>query len=484
MALVNDYESYDALGLAELVAHGEVTPAELLEEAMARVEELNPRLNMVHMKMYDEARATLEAELPHGPLHGVPFVVKDIGTRYKGVPTTSACELFRDFVPDADSDLIRRYKAAGLVIFGKTTTPEFGLTTSTESRMYGTTRNPWNPEYTSGGSSGGASAAVASGILPVADGSDGGGSIRIPASCCGLVGLKVSRGRIPVGPETGERWSGLGVSGVLTRSVRDCASFLDLSSGFVPGDPYCAPHQEGSFRWEAGCDPGPLRIAFHSKPYNGMESHADCVAAVEDAAKLCEELGHKVEESVLSIDREALGRAVRIIVSANTRWVLDDRLEELGRELTEEDVEPITHALYETGGRYTAVDYVSALKTIHATGRQVATFFERYDLVLSPTMAAPPVKVEGVLRLNHPDTQAFNEALSLSVGFTQLFNATGNPAISVPLFWNESGLPIGVQFAAPYGGEAALLRLAAQLQRARPWFDKRPAPQAILHSPS
>ena len=474
MGRIQDYGSFDGLGLAGLVAKGDVSAGELLDEAIAQVEDRNGDINAVVLKLYDRARAAIDAGLPEGPYRGVPFMLKDISTCFAGVATTNACELFRDFVPDHDSHLIARYKEAGLVICGKTATPEFGLTTSTESRMFGVTRNPWNLEYMAGGSSGGASALVSSGILPVADGSDGGGSIRIPASCCGLVGLKVSRGRIPVGPDAGERWNGMSTSGVLSRTVRDTAAMVDLSSGMVNGDPYTAPAKARPYLEETEVDPGRLRIAYHAQPYNGSDIHKDCVEAVNEAAKICADLGHEVEEKALTVDQDAMRRAARVIVSSSMRFVLTDRAEQLGRKVEPDDVEPITYALYETGARFSATDYMAAVRTIHDTGRVVAAFFEDYDVVLSPTMAAPPVKVEGVLRLDHPDTKEFNEALGRSTAFTQLFNAAGTPAISLPLHWNGSGLPIGLQFAARYGGEDTLIRLAAQLEKARPWRDKRP----------
>lgn len=475
MSKITEYDHHDAVGLAELVRKRQVSPEELLDEAVRRVEALNPKLNAVVYKMYDRAKADIRAGLPDGPFRGVPWVLKDLGTAYRGTPTTYGCALFKDNVPDHDSELIIRYKRAGLVIFAKTATPEFGLTTSTESRLYGPTRNPWKPEHTPGGSSGGSAAAVAAGIVPAADGSDGGGSIRIPASCCGLVGLKPTRARISMAPDKGESWSGLSTGGQLSRTVRDTAALLDATHGPAPGDPYVAPTPNGPYLAEAGRDPGRLRIAFHATPFNGSECAPECRAAVEDAAKLCASLGHHVEEKAFGVDVETLNRAVRIIVGAQTRRTIDDRAKELGRPFNPEaDVEPLTYGVYKNAERYTAADYVFALNTIHAAGRAVARFFELFDLMLTPTMGMPPARLGGVLSLSHPDGKVFGRAIAQTVGFTQFFNVTGSPAISLPLYWAD-GLPIGVQVAADAGREDLLIRLAAQLEQARPWSAQRPA---------
>lgn len=475
MGRLNEYEQYDAVGLAKLVAQGEVTPAELLEEAIARAEALNPTLNAINLPFYERARERAAGELPNGPLRGVPFLLKDLGTSWRDTPTTWGSALFRDNVADHDSELVRRYEAAGLVIFGKTATPEFGLTTSTESRLWGATHNPWNLQYTSGGSSGGTAAAIAAGIVPAADGSDGGGSIRIPAACCGLVGLKPSRGRISHMPDRGEAWSGMSTGGCLSRSVRDSALLLDVAAGYVAGDPYTAPAPGQPFLRALETPPPKLRIAFHTTAYNGAETHADCRAAVADAAALCAELGHVVEERVLEPDRQAMARAGRIIVAAQTRRSVDDRLAQLNRELRVDDLEPLTRATYDSADRYSAADYVFAINAIHQAGRDVARFLTDYDLILTPTMATPPMRLGGPLQLSHPDSKEFSAALAQTVGYTQFYNAAGNPAINVPLYWNAAGLPIGVQFAGRYGEDTLLLQVAAQLSQARPWGQRRPA---------
>ena len=476
---MTDYDQYDATELAHLVAKRKVSAAELLDAALARVEALNPALNAVNQQFYDRARAYIEQNPLHGPLAGVPFLLKDLGTAFEHSPTTFGSRLFVDNVPDHNSYLIDRYLAAGLVIFGKTATPEFGLTTSTESALWGATHNPWNLDYTAGGSSGGAAAAVAAGIIPAADGSDGGGSIRIPASCCGLVGLKPSRGRISMGPDKGEAWSGMSTGGALTRTVRDSALFFDVSAGYAPGDPYTAPALTESAVHAIKKQPHKLRIGWHSIPYNGAECDPECKQAAEDAAQFCAELGHEVDELVLDYDQKRLARAVRIIVAAQTRRTVDDRLAQLNRPLRNEDLEPVTRATYDSADRYSSADYVTAIDTLHDAGRNVARFFTTRDVLITPTMAAPPMKLGGPLRLDHPDSKAFGAALALTVGFTQLYNATGVPAISLPLTWSETGLPIGVQFAAAYGHDLLLLRLAAQVEEARPWSEKRPAMAAM-----
>jgi len=473
MAIGDAYESYDALGLAELVRRGEVRPGELLEAAIERAERLNPKINAVVIPLYDEARREIASGAPEGPLGGVPFLLKDLYAYYAGVRITHGSQMFSDFVPDHDSELVARYRRAGLVIFGRSASPEFGLVTSTESKLFGATRNPWNLERIAGGSSGGAAAAVAAGIVPAAHASDGGGSIRIPASCCGLFGLKPTRARTPSGPDAGEGWSGMSTAHVVTRSVRDSAALLDASQGADLGAPYWAPPPERPYMEEVSTAPGRLRIALQTRAFNGVETHPDCIAAAEDAAKLCAGLGHDVEPAELSIDIEGFARASQVIIAANLRATLLDRAAELGRELSPEDVEPMTHVMASVVKDVEAADYARAIRTIHGLGRQVAHFLERYDVLLTPTLATPPFEI-GRLSLSASDLPVFMESLLGTIGFTQLFNATGNPGASIPLYWNEAGLPIGVQLVGRFGDEATLLRLAAQLEQERPWWERRP----------
>ena len=469
-----DYERYDGLGLAALVKARQVSAAELLAAAMERVEQRNPATNAVVNRMYDQARAAIAAGLPSGPFTGVPYLLKDLGPLYAGTVTTFGSSIFRNFVADHDSELAVRLKRAGLVIFGKTHSPEFGLSTSSESRLFGATHNPWNPEYSAGGSSGGSAAAIAAGMLPMAHGTDGGGSIRIPASCCGLFGLKPTRGRIPFGPDFGERWSGLASAHAITRSVRDSAALLDATSGPDVGDPYWAPPQSRPYLVEVGADPGRLRIAFTTKAWNGHAVDPECVAAVAGAAKLCESLGHHVEEASPAIDEAARGKAVGIIVTSQTRAALQRAAALLGRQATPEDVETITWGYAEYARQFSASDYAAAIDVLHRTGRVVGRFFTRYDILLTPTMCTPPHKL-GVLSLMGTDSDALHGVLFGDIAFTSPFNTTGNPAMSVPLHWSAAGLPVGVQFVAPFGDEATLFRLAAQLEAAQPWADRRPA---------
>jgi amidase/6-aminohexanoate-cyclic-dimer hydrolase len=473
MSPMNDYENYDAMGLTELVRTGETTPLELLETAVARIEAVNPAVNAVVTRMYDHARGQIEAGLPDGPFKGVPFLLKDVGLFYPGVPTTFGSRFFADFTSDRESTLSIRYRKAGLLFLGKTNVPEFAITVTTEPQLFGPCRNPWNLERTSGGSSGGAAVAVATGMVPAAHGSDGGGSIRIPASCCGLFGLKPTRGRIPAGPHMGEGWNGMSTNHAITRSVRDSALLLDISAGPSPGDPYWAPPRKGPFLEEVGKEPGKLKIAFTSVPPNNAPVDEQCIAAVHDAAGLCEDLGHHVSEAAPGINSDHLQFASGTIINANLRAMLEIRGHMLGREVQETDVEPITWAAGEAGSMTPSTDLVRAIDLIHQLGRELAGFFEDYDILLSPVLLKPPVPL-GYLDTTLKDTKEYMERLYSFFGFTGLFNATGQPAMSVPLYWTPDNLPVGLQFAGRFGEEALLFRLAAQLEKARPWKDRRP----------
>ncbi|MGH0036857.1 MAG: amidase [Myxococcota bacterium] len=470
---LDEYLDCDAVELAGRVARGDVRPEELLECALSRQQQVDGALNSVVIPMADQARAALAAGLPGGRLRGVPFLLKDLHVHYAGVPTTSGCRLFADATAEIDSELTVRYRRAGLVVFGKTASPEFGLTTTTESTLFGVTRNPWNLEHSAGGSSGGSAAAVAAGIVPAAHASDGGGSIRIPAACCGLFGMKPTRARTPAGPLLGEGWSGMSCNHAVSRSVRDSAALLDATEGPDLGAPYWAPPPARPYLEEVGTAPGRLRIALQRSSWNGSEVDPECIAAAESAARLCEELGHEVEETELAIDGESLGEATRVIIFANLRATLDDRLAELGRELTEKDVEPLTWTILRGTGSHTAAEYARAVRRIHAVGRQVSDFLESRDVLLSPTMGVPPLPL-GAVSLANPDIGSALRDLMRTTGFTQLFNASGHPAMSVPLYWSAGGLPVGVQFAGRFGDEATLFRLAAQLESARPWRQRRP----------
>jgi amidase/6-aminohexanoate-cyclic-dimer hydrolase len=473
MAAFKEYAAHDALGLGELIAKKEVTPQEVLEAAIERIEAVNPRVNAVVQKAYDEARAVIRAGLPSGPLAGVPYLLKDLYTWQKGARIGNGSRLYDDFVADHDFTLVERYKAAGLVILGRTNTPEFGLNAATEPVVNGPTRNPWNLERSSGGSSGGAAAAVAAGMVPAAHGTDGGGSIRIPAANCSLFGLKPNRGRNPAGPDVGEGWSGLACAHALTRSVRDSAAFLDATSGPAPGDPYWAPPPARPFLQEVGAKPGKLRIGLMKKPITATPVHPECTKGVEAAARLCEELGHRIEEAMPEFDFVGLRWAMGVIISANLRSGLDTRLDALKRTQKEDDVERITALWAEQGRRHTARDYARALVIAHGVGRRFGEFFQKYDVLLSPTLAEPPLPL-GATDMMGNDLDAYNERLFRLIPFTPQFNVSGGPAASIPLYWTPDGLPVGIQFGADFGNEAVLFRLAAQLEQAQPWKDKRP----------
>ena len=494
MASISDYGDYDGLGLAELVRKGEVTPQELCEEAIARIELLNPALNAVITPMYDLARAGIEGKRLEGPFAGVPFLLKDLVESYAGVRLTMGSRSCKDFVPKRDSELVRRFKQAGLVILGKTNVPEFGLTAVTESRFLGPCRNPWNVEHTPGGSSGGSAAAVASGMVPLASANDGGGSIRIPASCCGLFGLKPSRGRNPTGPDAAELWQGLAVSHVVTRSVRDCAAMLDATCGPEPGSMYEVPKPGRSFVQELGTEMEPLRIAFSTKSPIGTKVDPDCIAAVKHSAKLLEGLGHKVEESEPEINGPRLARAFLFLVFAEVAADLEQLQYLMGRRIRTDEIEEMTWVMGLIGKSVSAVDLARARRQWGDAARAMGRLHLEYDLFLTPTMAYPPSRI-GELQPSTLELQLMKWTKRLRAGgllrrsgivdglaekvlervpFTQLANLTGQPAVSVPLYWNLAGLPIGVHFTAPIGDEATLIRLGAQLERAEPWFEKKP----------
>jgi len=471
--LAEQFERYDGLGLAELIRTKEATPEEVLAATLERIDGRNPAINAVVTRMDDHARAAIRAGLPDGPFKGVPYLLKDLGALYTGVVTSYGSGLFASNVPDHDSEIVARMKRAGLVIVGKSNTPEMGIAPSTEPRLFGPTRNPWNLGHSAGGSSGGAAAAVAAGMLPMAHATDGGGSIRIPASACGLFGLKPTRARNPMGPDAGEGWSGASIGHAVTWSVRDSAALLDATSGPDIGDPYWAPPPARPFLEEVGRDPGRLRIALTTTPWLAGPVDPECAEAVRGAAKLCASLGHHIEEARPQFDEAAWGQASRTIVVASLTFTLETRAAALGRPLSQDDVERITWERVQEARAFSAADYARAIHTVHRTGRAVARFLEHYDILLTPTMAKPPHPL-GVLSLSNPDSAAFLAARTASVGFTALFNSSGHPAMSVPLAVSKSGLPLGVQFVARFGDEATLFRLASQLEAAQPWNDRRP----------
>ena len=472
MAGFKDYDNYDALGLADLVRTGAVSAGELLDEALARVEALNPQLNAVTFRFEAMARAAIDGGLPDGPFRGVPFLLKDLGASCLDTPLTNGSRLYEDFVCDHDSTLVARYKRAGLVIFGRSTSPELGVSYATEPLLHGPARNPWNPDHIPGGSSGGAAAAVAARILPAAHASDGGGSIRVPASACGLFGMKPTRGRSPTGPRGGEGWAGMSVNHAVTLSVRDSAALLDAVSGADVGDPYAAPQPARRFLDEVGADPGRLRIAVSGRPSNDAPVAADCLAAMDRAAALCADLGHHVEAAEADYDRGEIDDQRHKIIAACLRAEIETRAAELGAK-PESLVEPMTWHLATLADQVSGADYAAAVQALHRVGRQIGRFFMDYDVWLTPTLAKPPLAI-GVLDPATDDAEAYFAEIQSFAAFPALSNATGAPAMSVPLYWNDAGLPIGVQFIARFGDEATLFRLAAQLEQARPWANRRP----------
>ncbi|MEW5913261.1 MAG: amidase [Thermodesulfobacteriota bacterium] len=464
----------DATALAQLVRRREVTPLELVEAAIARCQALNPRLNAVITPMYEQARAAAQEPLGDGPFAGVPFLLKDLLATYKGVHMSAGCALLKDFVADRDSELVVRQKKAGLIIIGKTNTPEWGLMPTTEPRLWGPTHNPWNLALTPGGSSGGSAAAVAAGIVPMAHGNDGGGSIRIPSSCCGLFGLKPTRARNPLGPGFGDMMSGLVIEHALTRSVRDSAALLDATSGPDLGDPYWAPPPARPFLQEVGADPGKLRIAFSTQNLFGFEVHPDCQAAVRDAAALCAELGHAVEEANPRLgQQEYLPLIFGVIWAGGLACTLEGIARLSGQPIKEEQVEPMTWALYQRGQKHSAADYLLAIATAQRVSRQMAAFFTGYDLWLTPTLALPPQPLGWHDPTPDDPLRGWRRSAQFAP-FTAICNLIGHPAMSVPLYWNAAGLPIGSHFVGRFGDEATLFRLAAQLEQARPWAGRRP----------
>lgn len=489
----DEYLSHDATGLAELVRTGEVAAVELLEIALDRIEALDPRINAVVHLMEDDARRDAERGR-QGPFAGVPFLAKDLTTMYSGHPTSSGSRFLADHVLTWDSELAKRVKATGALVAGKTNTPEWGLLPVTESELWGPCRNPWDLGRSPGGSSGGSAAAIAAGIVPMAGGGDGGGSIRIPASCCGLFGLKPTRGRTPSGPKRGQLWRGASVEHVLTRSVRDSAIMLDATHGPDTGAPIRIPPPDRPFAEEVDRDPGRLRIAWTTVPNVPTEVHADCIAAVIDAAGLLEELGHEVIEDRTTIDGPTFSKMFLTLVTGELGADLAEAREMVGRKPRRGELEPTTRALALVSEALSAREFAGALRWVEIMARDVDRFFDDYDLVLTPTVATPPpavgeigpsawqtlqVRVLGALgsgRLIEAAgliDQAAKTALDF-IPWTPVYNVSGHPAMSVPLFWNDDGLPIGVHLVARFGDEATLFGLAGQLERARPWFDRLP----------
>ena len=472
-----DLARLDATAQAELVRSGEVAPMELVEAAIERIEALNGELNAVIHPLYEEGRAAAASELPDGPFRGVPFLLKDLGAAFAGQPFHLGMRVLKeaDFRAPVDTYLAQRFRAAGFETIGKTNCPELGILPTTEPVAYGPSHNPWDISRSTGGSSGGSAAAVASGMVPVAHANDGGGSIRIPASECGLVGLKPTRQRISEGPLIGDNMSGLTVELAVSRSVRDTAAILDAVQGAAPGDPYVAPPPERPYVEELQADPGTLRVGVVTQPVADETPQPAVVEAARDAAGMLSDLGHEVEE----VDTSAFS-GVDVIKTFMTRWSSGQAANmtqlslAVGRELGREDVEPLTWALTEMGRQVTGGDYLAAVAQHQLLTRMVAGLYERFDLLLTPTVGEVPPPL-GSFDDSGPDPLDAIRRAGLTACFTALANVTGQPAISLPLAWSEEGLPIGIHLVGPYGGEDLLIRIAAQLEQAHPWVDLVPS---------
>jgi amidase len=495
MSHFKEYAQYDALGLAELLRTGQVSAVDLLSEAIRRRNAVNPTINAVVNNMDELAFASLKRGLPEGPFSGVPFLLKDFSAAYKGVPMTNGSRALENYVPDYDSELVKRFKASGLVTFGKTNTPEFAIVGATESALHGVCRNPWNLQHTVGGSSGGSGAAVAAGIVPMASGGDGGGSLRIPASCGGLVGFKATRGRVPHGPVNGDPWYGQVQDGVISRSVRDSAAILDAIRGVDIGTPYAEPALPGTLLDAVAQQPGKLRIAFSREPImRGGALHPEAIAGLERSVSLLQELGHELVEAAPAFDRQQLaeGYLMRIATSVGGEIAVSEAV--LGRRIKHGELETETWMLAQMGRSFSAAQFDIAHRRLFTQSRLFENFMKDYDVFLTPTLSGPPVehgyfKSSGLDKLVAPIASRFALGRIIAnqrtlsrlaeqafewVSATMAFNITGNPSVSLPLHWSNDKLPVGMMFTAKFGRDDVLFRLAGQLEQAQPWWDKRP----------
>lgn len=499
MSSFSEYDQFDGIGIAELVRGGKINAIEVCEEAISRAELLNRKLNAIILPLYDMARETAKGHIPEAPFMGVPFLLKDVHHALKGFAMSSGSDALKDFVPDYDAEIVKRFKNAGVNILGKTNTPEFKLAYVTEPKAFGPTRNPWNPDYTPGGSSGGSAAAVAARIVPIASATDEGGSIRVPASCCGLFGLKPSRGRNPIGPDFDEEWDGMSYSHVITRSVRDSAAMLDAVCGPENGAPYGIATPERPFLDEMRFEPEHLRIGFHTRPAFERKVHPECLKAVEQACKLLEGLGHDVEEIQPGYREEDAALNWTVVMIGNEAALVDKLVHAYGRSKIRHGLELTNYALYQVGRRLKALDFVKAKRRWRQYGTIIGQAMNKYDMILTPTLGEPPVHV-GSQQPDKADQfsmklisswagriilssrkltyktlgELIQKMMKGQMPFTMIANITGQPAMSVPLHWTEDGLPCGVQFIGRYGDEATLLRLAGQLEKAQPWIGRKP----------
>ena len=464
----SEYLTYDALGLAELIRTKQISSSEVLEIAIGLTEKLDPKLNAVPIKHFDLARDNLKNQSNKGIFNGVPFLLKDLNNYLEGTITTGGSRVLENISADHTSELVKRTINSGLNIFGKTNSPELGLTVTTEPVLYGPTRNPWDLNRSSGGSSGGASSAVASGIVPMAQASDGGGSIRIPASCCGLFGLKPTRARTPLGPASLEGWGGQSIFHCVSVSVRDSAALLDITSGHEKGAPYRSAYQEKSFLEQINIDPGKLKIGYLEESTIYADENVKDV--MNSTINLCEKLGHSVESTKINFSSEEISLAIVTIISSNVAYAIKSQSDQTGREVSNEFFENVTLQMAENGNNFSASDYINAIKINHRLGQELEKMFDHYDVLLSPVLASPPVKI-GTIDMNTNNMKTYIERLSTYSPFTGIFNQSGQPSMSVPLFRTKDNLPVGSMFSASFGNENLLFSLAGQLEQEHPWAD-------------
>ena len=462
----SEYFSYDAIGLAELVRTKQISSTELLDVAIALTEKLDPKLNAVPIKHFELARENLKNNTDSGIFNGVPFLLKDLNNYLKGTVTSGGSRVLENISADHTSELVKRTLGSGLNIFGKTNSPELGLTVTTEPVLYGPTRNPWDLDRSSGGSSGGASSAVAAGIIPMAQASDGGGSIRIPASCCGLFGLKPTRARTPLGPLSLEGWGGQSIFHCVSVSVRDSAALLDVTSGSEKGAPYRSTYQEKNFLEQINIEPGNLKIGYLEDSSISVDEEVKEV--MNSTIDLCQKLGHSVESTKINFSSEEISLAIITIISSNVAYAVKSQSNQTGREVSNEYFENVTLQMAENGNNFSASDYINAIKINHRLGQELEKMFDQYDVLLSPVLASPPVKI-GTIDMNTNDMKTYVERLTKYSPFTGVFNQSGQPSMAVPLFRTKDNLPVGSMFSAAFGNENLLFSLAGQLEQALPW---------------
>lgn len=467
-----EYADFDGLGLAELVRRRQVSASELVEAAIERIERHNPSLNAVVHKAYDEARAVAAGPLPDGPFQGVPFLIKDLGAQVKGWPRTSGSHYAQVAADDADSELIRRYRAAGVVLLGKSNTPEFGIPGVTQSERLGPCANPWNPEHVSGGSSGGAAAATASGMVPLAHASDGLGSIRIPAANCGLVGMKVTRDRTPI-CEVTDGAMGFSVHHVVSRTVRDSAAMLDATDGPQPGDPFTHPRKDGPYLDEVGRSPGRLRIAWSLETPSGRPMAEEMVIALHKTVETLRALGHEVFEMGLGIDYRLMYRAQGLVSASNFAASIQRWMDRLGRPPGEGELGPLAQRAWDAGRQISGQQALWGWQQLRLSNIQILERFQNFDVYLTPTMCSASPRIDWLDPLS-VELREFDKRQAATYGTTPPFNFTGQPSLSLPLWQSPANLPLGMMFTGRFGDEATLYRLAGQLETEIPWAGRKP----------